>query len=491
MAQTVVLSSVMTILIGWVLLQNVADGLAESRRDIAIDEARSGIARAQVYLDAAVGSQPEQQSRVLTQLVETLTSISGTSRTFDVLLHGPVGAEGPTSVRASADMELADIPQDLQTQVETESGMWWRFSDLEVVPNAEREAVVVVGSRLSFGGDHYGLYYVFSLAEQQETLDLVRDSLLVGGLFLILLLTGISMVVARQAVTPLEEARLVAEQIAAGDLQRRMVVKGEDDIARLSVSFNQMAQALQSQIRRLENLSQLQQRFVSDVSHELRTPLTTVHMAAQILNEARHDLDPPAARAAELLIAELERFEALLSDLLDLSRTDAGAAHLEREPTDISTLLRELVERNDIQHPEIDISLHGVDEPVIVEADARRLDRIFRNLITNAVRYSGSKRIEVGTEVDDSNVTVIVEDFGIGLSEMQQERIFDRFWRADPARTSGGTGLGLAIAQEDAILHGGGITVESQLGTGSTFIVTLPRTSAKHRDERFRQAEQP
>src|SRR5690606_19202294 len=98
--QTVVLSSLMTILIGWVLLQNVADGLAENRRDAAIDEARSGIARAQLYLDAAVGSQPEQQSRVLTQLIETLTSISGTSRTFDVLLHGPVRAEGPTSVRA-------------------------------------------------------------------------------------------------------------------------------------------------------------------------------------------------------------------------------------------------------------------------------------------------------------------------------------------------------------------------------------------------------
>lgn len=475
MAQTVVLSSVMTILIGWVLLQNVADGLAESRRDIAIDEARSGIARAQVYLDAAVGSQPEQQSRVLTQLVETLTAISGTSRTFDVLLHGPVQDEGPTSVRASSDLELSDIPEDLRQQVEAESGMWWRFSDLEILPDADREAVVVVGSRLSFGGDHYGLYYVFSLAEQQATLDLVRDSLVVGGIFLILLLTGVALVVARQAVTPLEEARLVAEQIAAGDLHRRMMVKGEDDIARLSVSFNQMAEALQSQIRRLENLSQLQQRFVSDVSHELRTPLTTVHMAAQIIGEARHDLDPPAARSAELLIAELERFEALLSDLLDLSRTDAGAAHLQPEHVDISTLLTELAERSDISHPAIPIVLTGIDSPVVIEADARRLDRIFRNLITNAINYSGSNRIEVAVQTNADTVTVRVQDFGIGLSEKQQERIFDRFWRADPARTSAGTGLGLAIAKEDAILHGGSITVESHLGTGSTFIVTLPR----------------
>ncbi len=473
-AQTVILSSVMIVLIGWVLLHNVADGLAENRRVAAIDEAQTGITRAQQYLDAAVGSRPEQQSRVLTQLIDTLTATSGTSRTFDVLLYGPVPSSGPTSVRSSGALNLQDIPVDLKQQVETESGLWWRFSELGVLASADSEAAVIVGSRLSFGGDHYVLFYVFSLAEQQATLDLVRDSLLVGALFLVLLLAAVSMIVARQAVTPLEEARNVAEQIAAGDLKRRMQVVGEDDIARLSISFNQMAEALQSQIQRLEKLSMLQQRFVSDVSHELRTPLTTVQMAAQILNEARHELDPPAARAAELLTNELERFEALLSDLLDLSRIDAGAEELEVEPLDMSTLLREIVERKEVTVADCDVVLIGTEVPVIVEADTRRLDRIFRNLLLNAVKYSESDRIEIELESTDDIAQTAVRDFGIGLTSGQLERIFDRFWRADPARSAGGTGLGLAIAREDAILHGGSLEVSSTQGEGTEFVLKLP-----------------
>src|SRR5690606_19051467 len=140
---------------------------------------------------------------------------------------------------------------------------------------------------------------------QQETLDLVRKASLAGGGVLLVMVTLVAGLVARQVVEPVRLARRIAERFAAGNLEQRMHVKGEDDIARLSTSFNQMAESLQSQIRRLENLSRLQQRFVSDVSHELRTPLTTVQMAGQVLYEARPQFDPQTARAAELLHTEV------------------------------------------------------------------------------------------------------------------------------------------------------------------------------------------
>ncbi len=474
--QTVILSIAMMLLVGWVLLHAVASGLAESRRSTVVNEATSGMSRAQGYLDAAVGSTAEQKSRILTQLVDTLTGTSGEERTFDVLLYGPLSATGQTPVRSSGDLAIEDIPADLAKQVGSDTGVWWRFHELSILGSAS-EPVVVAGGRLSFEGEHYALYYVFSLAEQQATLDLVRDSLMVGSAVLIVLLAGVAVIVARQIVGPLKEARQVAEEIAAGDLERRMHVRTEDDIARLSISFNQMAEALQAQIVRLENLSQLQQRFVSDVSHELRTPLTTVQMAAQVINDSRQDLEAPAARAAELLSAELERFEALLSDLLDLSRFDAGAARLEPDDVDVAALLARVCERAAAAYPDCEFVLHGADSPEFVVADARRLDRVFRNLCENAAKHSGSDRVVVELTSAAETVSIDVRDTGIGLTSEQQAHVFERFWRADPSRSTSGTGLGLAIVHEDVLLHGATIQVTSNESGGSTFRVVLGRTA--------------
>lgn len=366
-------------------------------------------------------------------------------------------ADGQVAVRSSAAIMPDALPKDLADTVKRKDGTYWRYSKLGVLGGQDREASVVVGSQLRAPGtgDTYALFYLFSMADQQATLDLVRRALLLGGLAMVLMVGGVAWLVSRQVLDPIRMARRIAERYAGGNLEQRMHVSGEDDIARLSTSFNQMAASLQSQIRRLENLSRLQQRFVSDVSHELRTPLTTVQMASEVLYVSRDRFDPQTARSAELLKGELDRFEDLLSDLLDLSRFDAGAAKLVLDTIDLSQVARDAADHALVARKGITVKVIGADEPAVVEADIRRIDRIVRNLMTNAAKYSGSDRIEIEVAQNDQCVSLAVRDFGVGLSDDESIRVFDRFWRADPARTQGGTGLGLAISREDASLHGG------------------------------------
>ena len=191
-------------------------------------------------------------------------------------------------------------------------------------------------------------------------------------------------------VTPVRLARRVAERLAAGRLQERLRVTGEDDLARLATSFNQMATNLQRQIRQLEELTRVQRRFVSDVSHELRTPLTTVRMAGDVLHDARRDFDPATARAAELLQTELDRFETLLADLLEISRFDAGAAVLEIDDVNLVDVAHRVVDatRPLAEQRGVRLEVDAPDHPCLAEADVRRVERIVRNLVTNAIDHA-------------------------------------------------------------------------------------------------------
>ena len=206
-----------------------------------------------------------------------------------------------------------------------------------------------------------------------------------------------------------------------GRLQERLQVPGEDDLARLATSFNQMASNLQRQIRQLEELSRVQRRFVSDVSHELRTPLTTVRMAGDVLHDARDDFDPVTARAAELLQTELDRFETLLADLLEISRFDAGAAVL--EPT-TSTCRRGAPGRRHRRGcwPSSGTSSSwsvAPDHPCLAEADVRRVERIVRNLVTNAIDHAETAAggaVVVRSPATTHAAAIAVRDYGVGLA---------------------------------------------------------------------------
>ncbi len=476
---TILLGLLVVGLTGWALLAQVADGLTESRRDSAVAQARIGFERAQAELDAAVETAPQAQAPTLTQLVDAVTETEQGNRLYELVLEGPLGGAAAPPVRSSAALLPDALPEDLRERVAAGPGVFWTYSRLSLVGSDDSEASVVVGSRLTSPGtgETYALFYLFSLEDQEQTLALVRNALLVGGLAMVLMVGGVAVIVSRQVLGPIRLARRIAERYAAGSLEQRMHVSGEDDIARLSTSFNQMAASLQSQIRRLEDLSRLQQRFVSDVSHELRTPLTTVQMAGEVLHASRERFDPQTARSAELLKRELDRFEELLTNLLDLSRFDAGAAQLELGEVDLADVARRaaadpLLERHGITGRAL-----GAGRPAVVEADVRRIDRIVRNLLANAAKYSNSSVVEIEVGQDADHVTLVVRDFGVGLTAEESVRVFDRFWRADPARTQGGTGLGLPIAREDAVLHGGSLQAWGRPGRGSEFVLTLPRVA--------------
>ncbi|HEY5182646.1 MAG TPA: MtrAB system histidine kinase MtrB, partial [Dermatophilaceae bacterium] len=338
----------------------------------------------------------------------------------------------------------------------------------------------IVGSRVTLpAAGQYELYFVFPLDREQQTLRVVGRTLSLGGIALVLLLGGVAYVVTRIVVDPVRRAALVAERLSSGRLHERMRAHGEDDIARLGKAFNAMADSLQKQIRQLEDLSRVQQRFVSDVSHELRTPLTTIRMAGDLIHESRHDFDPSVARSAELLHNEVDRFESLLSDLLEISRFDAGAAALDVEATDLRNTIVRTIESTAPLAARRGSRLEVIptDGPCVADIDPRRVERILRNLVANAIEYGEGRPVTVQLGVNAKAVAVSVCDSGVGLRPGEAALVFNRFWRSDPARarTTGGTGLGLAISREDARLHGGWLHAWGEPAVGSCFRLTLPR----------------
>jgi two-component system, OmpR family, sensor histidine kinase MtrB len=327
---------------------------------------------------------------------------------------------------------------------------------------------------------YYQLYYFFPLSQVQLSLAQIQRTLLLGGIALVFLFSAIAALVSRWVVTPVRRAARGAQRLSAGNLGERMPVRGVDELAALAGSFNEMAASLQEKMTALQDLSQVQRQFVSDVSHELRTPLTTIKIAADVLYASRDQLDGPAARAAELLQSQLERFEALLTDLLEVSRYDANVAVLDPEPVDICGLARhaadvaqQLAERRGAK-----IEFRLPAEPCVADVDRVRVERILRNLLVNAVEHGEGRDAVVTVAGDSGAVAVAVRDYGIGLAAGQERRVFERFWRADPARarSTGGTGLGLAIALEDARIHGGWLEAWGEAGRGSVFRLTLPRS---------------
>jgi two-component system sensor histidine kinase MtrB len=337
---------------------------------------------------------------------------------------------------------------------------------------------LVYGSPVLVSLGEFELYYFFPLDAEQEAANLVRTTVIATGTALVLLLAVLAALTTRLVVQPVRTAARTAQRLSAGLLDQRMEVRGEDDLALLAASFNQMAENLQRQIIRLEEMSRLQRRFTSDVSHELRTPLTTVRMAADLIFTEREDFDPAVARSAELLHDELDRFEALLTDLLEISRFDAGFAVLDAEPTDLVPVVTAIAERLRplAQRAGVDIELRVPEPPVIAEVDQRRVERILRNLVGNAVEHAEGRPVEVTLACDDAAVAVSVRDHGVGLNPGEEKLVFNRFWRADPsrARQTGGTGLGLSIGIEDARLHGGWLEAWGAPGRGAQFRLTLP-----------------
>ncbi|MFF6777902.1 MtrAB system histidine kinase MtrB [Streptomyces sp. NPDC012637] len=488
-AGTLLMSLGVVLLLGLVVIGQVRNGLLDAKEKAAQSQAAGGFSAAQDRA-ATTPSAPGEQDGGRTgasvnwrsTLVEQLAS-GGQSAYNVVALSLETGDTASRGARASGEVDpTTSIPADLRHNVAQGTSTFQKFARIHYTSGKASEPGLVIGKRLNDAdGTPYELYYLFPLTQEEDSLALVKGTLATAGLFVVVLLGAIAWLVVRQVVTPVRMAAGIAERLSVGKLQERMKVTGEDDIARLGEAFNKMAQNLQLKIQQLEDLSRMQRRFVSDVSHELRTPLTTVRMAADVIHDARADFDPVTARSAELLGDQLDRFESLLSDLLEISRFDAGAAALEAAPIDLREVVRRVIGGAEplAERKGSRIVVVGDEQPVVAEADARRVERVLRNLVVNAVEHGEGRDVIVKLAAAGGAVAVAVRDYGVGLKPGEATRVFNRFWRADPARarTTGGTGLGLSIAVEDARLHGGWLQAWGEAGGGSQFRLTLPRTA--------------
>jgi two-component system sensor histidine kinase MtrB len=495
-ATTLLMSLGVVLLLGFVVIGQVRNGLLDAKVRASQSQATGGFTVAGQKADSAAGdggddsaggdgTTVQNTSGWLSELVESLSS--GGQGAFDVVTLSTTAADnegrgfGP---RASGGVDWSlSVPDELRKRVDEGTGAAQSYTRIVYTEGkGDPQPGLIIGKQINDpNGNPYQLYYLFPLTQEEKSLSLVKGTLATAGLFVVVLLGAIAWLVVRQVVTPVRMAAGIAERLSAGRLQERMKVTGEDDIARLGEAFNKMAQSLQLKIQQLEDLSRMQRRFVSDVSHELRTPLTTVRMAADVIHDARVDFDPVTARSAELLADQLDRFETLLADLLEISRFDAGAAALEAEPIDLREVVRRVVSGAEplAERKGTRIRVVGDQQPVVAEADARRVERVLRNLVVNAVEHGEGRDVVVRLAAAGGAVAVAVRDYGVGLKPGEATRVFSRFWRADPARarTTGGTGLGLSIALEDARLHGGWLQAWGEPGGGSQFRLTLPRTA--------------
>jgi two-component system sensor histidine kinase MtrB len=468
--------------LGGYLSVSVRDGLFTQRVDQVLAEAARGTAQAQETFDASTATTAPEVQQLLYDMVRALQS--GGSGEREVFVLRTRGQQQPILVTAGAtDSALVPlVSDDLRDATARDEGQRWESVAWPASASAtgQVEPAVMVGQAVTVpAAGSYELYFLYSLQSEQERLSFLQSVLSIGAVALVLLLVTMTWIVTRQVVRPVRLAAHVAERLADGSLTERMAVRGEDEMARLGRSFNEMAESLQDQIARMEHLSAMQRRFVSDVSHELRTPLTTVRMAGEMLYDSREDFPPAVRRSAELLQQQLDRFEELLGDLLEISRFDAGAAALDAEACDLRSVVASAVDQA-VPLAARKGSWLSVAEPAercVADVDTRRVERVLRNLLVNAIEHADGTDVDVTVGADDRAVAVTVRDHGVGMTRDEAAHVFDRFWRADPARarTTGGTGLGLAISLEDAHLHGGWLEAWGRPGEGACFRLTLPR----------------
>lgn len=470
------LSVIIVWLLGSALYNQISVGIFDEKLKLSISDAQSTARNTQLQLTFSQYQDKAALKLIFSEIL-AVPPKSFESAAREIAIFTFANTENKYRFDGTSNLvEPKSVPSEFREKVRASESTKWERTNLRYI-DGKVERAIVVGHNLKItGAGKYEFYVIFSLAQQGRTMELILNYLRLTGIALILLIGLITFFVLRRLISPIRDAARVAEELMAGNLELRMDIQGKDEIASLGYSFNEMAVSLQQQISRLENLSKLQQRFVSDVSHELRTPLTTIRMASQVIYSSKESFEPTVGRSAELLISQIERFESLLTDLLEVSRFDAQAAILEIEEVDLTVLVKETI---DYLHPSQDRTIHlwAPDNPVLADVDPRRIKRILRNLISNAVDHREDKNIDVQIEETENEVSIGVRDYGVGFNYIEKKLLFERFWRADSsrARTTGGTGLGLSIALEDAKLHQGEIDVWGEPSKGSHFVLTIPK----------------
>lgn len=468
-------------LTGGVALWQIRSQLFNDRVDSIVDEFGRDQRAATQRFSSTVGSNPGEvqntASSIVANIYDPASSVVGA-----MMMRAPKQAPSGIQIAepfSAQSTQIRDVITDEMRQLAASpEGLFWQSVG---IPNREGGTVpgVVIGSVISIpGAGDYELFAIYSLENEQRMLNLVTTVLVIASGVIILGLMALAFVVVRLLLAPVREASRTASKIADGAFEVRMRVRGEDELAQLASSFNSMAASLDEQFTRLQRLSKVQQDFVSAVSHELRSPVTTIRMAGQLIYDRRDTLPPALKRSSELLWRQTVNLDAMLADLLEISRFDAGAMALSTERTDLAQVAQDVV---DIAAPlaqdnGVTVVTRSLGDTV-AEAERRRIERIVRNLVVNAIEHAEGGTVWVDVAGNETGVAVRVVDHGVGMSQEQADHVFDRFWRADSARVrkTGGTGLGLTIAREDALLHGGEIEVWGVLGEGSSFLLAVPR----------------
>lgn len=477
----VVLTTATVVIVALVMGNTIARDLDASRTNQALQEADHAVTSAQATFDQGF----ETDELAITALrKEALDAAIGRAPNASgyAFYRAENSSEGSTALQdiASADVPPGLVSDEIRAALQEDPGTVVYQSVALEREDGRVEPGLIVGSTVSVpSAGIYELYLVYSMQPSQDTLDFVQRTLTISMAILVLMVGAIVGGIMRAVIRPIRIAARTSRRLASGHLEERIPERGNDDIGTLARSFNDMADNLQRQIEQLEDLSKVQQRFVSDVSHELRTPLTTIRLAAGIVYTRKDELDPTVARSAELLQDQIERFELLLADLLEISRYDAGAVQLLRKPNDLTQLADDVIGNMTQVAAEQGeaLILRATSANIEAEFDERRVNRVVRNLVANAIEHGEGKPIVVSVDANATAVAISVRDYGVGMTEEQQSQVFSRFWRADPSRkrTMGGSGLGLAISQEDAQLHNGRLELWSVPELGSNFRLTLPR----------------
>ncbi len=364
---------------------------------------------------------------------------------------------------SSDEIGAADIPAELVSVLE---------------PSELAQVTTTVQGRpyLVLGGTPVGstsrLFFFFHRNELQESLRQFGNVLGVGWLASVACAALFGQLVARRTLRPVARAAAAAQSLADGLLETRLPSPSDDEFGAWADSFNRMAAALEQKIQALSAAADRERRFTADVAHELRTPLTGMSSAASLLAEELHSLPPEARRPAELLIDDVRRLQSLVLELLELARLDAGNDDVRREPL----ALREAVDAV-LRSWDGELRIKAtIPKELLVLADRSRFRRVVSNLVANAVEH-GDGEVEVVGRDEGGIVAIDVLDRGPGLSEEDVDRAFQRFYKADSARSRGGTGLGLAIALEQARAQNGSIEAGNRHGGGARFTFRLPAAS--------------
>jgi two-component system sensor histidine kinase MtrB len=442
LASTALVAGIGYVLVRRAVLQRAQDAVLVDTRDTLASNVTTG-------LTAPVSE------RTLRNLAESLSRAD----------RSAVVTDG-TTVISTGRFGLRDVPAGLV--VRARDGLYFQ----RVVVQGTPWLIAATGVRTSDGRTLPVSAYVFaSLATERDDLNGIQNALIRAGALTFVLAVVVAALLGRSVLLPLRRLGRAARYLGSGDLGVRIDVRGRDELADVARAFNESATSLEYTMRELRRMEATARRFAADVSHELRTPISAMTAVTDVLEEDADALPPDTGTAARLVAGQTRRLGALVEDLLEISRMDAGTADLVPDDVPLAELVREC------------IAMRGWTEDVVIEIppglcvrlDPRRFDVIIANLVANALRHGAPPVLVTARAGLENGLEMSVIDHGPGIPADLLRNVFDRFVTGDPARPAGaGTGLGLAIAQANAELHGGRIEAGNTVRAGAVFTVRIP-----------------